>query len=338
MKTNKQDFIRKLDLLTPGLSEDKIIEQANCFIFQDGVIRTYNDELAIKLPVDNIGLNGAIPAKELYDLLNRIKADQIDVNITETEFQIQAGRASAGIVVDSVIRLPINKPGEPKTWKKIKPEFFEALKFCQFAVAKNLVRPILTCVNVKKDKVEASDNLRAVDYKIPKLPIDPFVLPAKLIPTILKYDITHIGLTNGWVHFKTTQGAFIACRTFNEQYPDMEGAKIFDPDKNYKEFELPKNLKEVVERALIFADDEMSNLITVEVKKKTMTIKSQSLTGWYKEGIRNKNESEDFTFHINPKLFLEILPKITTCKVGSTKIHFEHEKGMWRHVITLGFK
>ena len=48
MKINRKDLIKVLKKVQPGLASQEIIEQSGAFVFTDGRVFTYNDEIAVR--------------------------------------------------------------------------------------------------------------------------------------------------------------------------------------------------------------------------------------------------------------------------------------------------
>jgi hypothetical protein len=70
-RINREEFLRNLESVEPGLSPREILEQSSCFIFQKGWIKTFNDEVACKIK-SPLKLEGAVQAAPLLAILSAI--------------------------------------------------------------------------------------------------------------------------------------------------------------------------------------------------------------------------------------------------------------------------
>ena len=82
MKIKKEELLKALAAVKPGLSSKDVIEQSTSFAFMGGHVVTYNDEIAVRYPVD-LEIEGAIRANELYSFLSKIKDKEIDLEVSE---------------------------------------------------------------------------------------------------------------------------------------------------------------------------------------------------------------------------------------------------------------
>ena len=86
MKLNRNELLDCLNIVRPAIASKEVIEQTTCFIFQAGQVITYNDEVAIHAALpEGFEVEGAIPAKELLNILNRFKGDEVEFTPEENE-------------------------------------------------------------------------------------------------------------------------------------------------------------------------------------------------------------------------------------------------------------
>ena len=88
----KAELIKALEAVRPGLANKEMIEQSTSFAFMKDRVVTYNDEISISYPIQDLDLTGAIKAEELYAFLSKAKTEDIDVEITDAEIRLKAGR------------------------------------------------------------------------------------------------------------------------------------------------------------------------------------------------------------------------------------------------------
>jgi len=148
----KIDVLNALAIVKPGLANSELIEQTTSFAFIEGKVVTYNDEISISHPVPEIKIEGAIKAEELYHLLNKIKRDEIELEIVGGEVQLKSGKIKAGIVMQKEVILPLDEIEEKSKWKKVPDGFLDCIKFAMGACGRDAVnQPVLTCVHISKE-------------------------------------------------------------------------------------------------------------------------------------------------------------------------------------------
>lgn len=333
MEINKTELLQALEKVRPGLANKELIEQSTSFAFLEDRVVTYNDEISISHPVKGLDVTGAVKAQALYDFLNKIKRDEIEVEWEENHVIIKAGRSKAGLVFESEVKLPIDEEiGEVGKWKKLPENFIEALKFCHHCCSRDMSRPVLTCVSVEKEKVQASDSYQIVAYDLSgKMPAA-FLIPASAVKELVRYPVKEMAMGESWVHFRSEEGTVFSSRIINNEFPDtskhleIEGV----------EFSFPKNVHEMLERARIFSKKEMSAdmpIITVSVKGGQVKLSAKNEYGWFEEEARVKYDGEPFTFCVGVDFLISIFNKLQNCVIGEGKIGFSGEG--WKHVVAM---
>lgn len=336
MKINKQELLEALAIVKPGLSNKEIIEQSTSFAFMGGKVITYNDDISISHPVTALELEGAIKAEELYQLLNKIKGDEIDIEINETEVQIKSVKVKAGLTLQAEVKLPLEELGTVSGWKYLPSNFIKHIKFAVTCCSNDMSRPILTCINITKEGlVQASDSYRLITATLNKeMPCKNFLLPASAALQVIKLEPTHIILGNGWVHFKTPKETILSCRIFEESYPDI---KAFLKHKG-EEVTFPVNFANLLERAAIFAKREhfLDEEVIVTIAENKIKVKGQSDTGWLEESANIKYVGESLNFRITPYLLQNIIKETLLCSINPQKVKFAGDD--WTYIAMLRIK
>lgn len=339
MKINKIELQKALEKVKPGLANKEIIEQSTHFAFMGDRVVTYNDEISISCQVPNLDLIGAISAQELYTFLSRIKVEEIEAEIIENEIRLKTGKSTAGLVLHPEIRLPLQEMGEIKEWYPLPEEFMETLAFCRFSCSKDMSRPILTCVHVGDDYMESSDNIRFTYRRLPngELPVPEFLIPGTTVQDMIRYAMTEIATSKGWVHFRTADKIVIfSCRIFEDKYPNTES--IMEMTEEPVEIILPKDLSDVLDRASVFAKAQFDSdtMVTITLKDKKILVEAKNAAGWFREEQSIRYKDAPIKFIINPAFLVEMLDKTKSCMISGNKIKFGEEKQEgWAHIIGL---
>jgi DNA polymerase III sliding clamp (beta) subunit (PCNA family) len=314
-----------LETVKPGLANKEVIEQSTSFAFIDGKVVTYNDEISVSHPID-LDITGAIQAEALYKYISKVKETEIELSVVESELVLKCGRAKSGFALSTEIKLPIDEElSEKSTWHEIPNNFLEHLLFASKVCSKNSYDNKLTCVHVDAENgiIEASDNYRIAHCHIPKIPIQPFLLPFTSASIIFQSYPLQIAEGKGWIHFKNDDGTIVSCRTFDEKYVDT--SNFFKKKKGALTVTFPDSLKEVIDRAVIFAkrDNAIEESVTIELSDKKVMVQSKSDTNWFKETIPFKHKGDAVTFSVTPYLLQDILLKMNSCSLVNNLLIFE---------------
>ncbi len=332
---DKNKLIKKLSLVKLGLSNKEVIEQSTCFVFKDKKVFAYNDEIAISIPID-IGIVGAIQAKELYSLLSKVKDKEIEFTQKyDSEINIKGKKFKSGIKLETEIKLPLDAVLKVKgRWSKLPDNFIEAVDFCKFSASNDESLPILTCVYIHNNIVQSSDKYRATEYMLSEDCFKKSVLiPANSIEKLSKCDINEYIIKSGWIHFRNTKTKLqFSCRTLNseEPYPTEIINTILKKTKTSKTITFPEEIKDILNTAEIFttSDFNQSAFVNINIKKGRMFIKGEGVVGWYKEPIKIKyKDKEEINFMINPKFLTQILNHVNEVHVDvkNHKILFNND-------------
>ncbi len=337
MKINKTDLQKALEKVKPALAQKDLIEQSTSFAFLGDRVVTYNDEISISHPVKDLDIKGAIKAQALYDFLNKIKKDEIDIDIDmeESQIVIKAGKSKAGIVMEQEVKLPIEEEIEQnKEWKDLPGNFVDALKFCHPCCSQDMSRPALTCVNIFDKSIQASDSYQIVSYELDNtIPTSAFLIPASSVRNLVKYNIKQVAEGEGWAHFKTEDGTIFSSRVLTSEFPDIT-AHLEISDGNSISF--PEDINEILERAEVFAKKENSGdmpLATVEIKDKRIHISAKNEYGWFEEKSRTEYEGDAVKFLVGIEFLVSMFRKMQQCIIDENKIGFNGKD--WRYVVAV---
>ncbi len=287
---------------------------------------TYNDEISISHPIEGLDITGAVKAEELYQLLGKLKKDEIVMEASENELILTCGKTRAGLAFQEEISLPLEEVGEIGDWKPLPEGFCEAVAFVIPSASRNMVTPAFTAVHVRKDGIiEASDGYRVTQKRLAEIELENCLIPAQVAKELIKYPITHQAPGEGWRHFKTEDGTIFSCRILEEQYPDVEAIGIMNVTG--KVLEWPRELGEALDRAKIFGDEEVS----LTIKDGKIRLEGQSEFGWIKESLSIGYSGESFSILVNPQFLRDMLEQSPSCVVGERSMKFTGSD--WAHVV-----
>lgn len=335
MKINKAELQTALEKVKPGLASKELIEQSTSFAFLGDRVVTYNDEISISHPIKGMeGMQGAITAKALYDFLSRVKQEEIDLSLEKNQVVIKAGRSKAGLIFEQEVRLPIEEIGQIGKWKKLPEDFRDGLKLCHPCCSRDMSRPVLTCVNIVDDRIEAANSFQIIQYRMKKkLPGKGFLIPASAAKELVRYEIQELSLGESWGHFRTPNGTIFSCRTVEGGFPEIEAFLRMDGS----EFSFPEAMKEALIRADVFARKESAAddppVVTVRVKGGGLELSSKNEYGWFQEKMKTRHKEADFSFTVGIEFLISLFDKLQNCVITPEKIGFSGEN--WKHVIAV---
>lgn len=327
---NAKEMLKTLKAIQPAVSNKELMEQADCVVFRDGRVFSFNDAIAISAPVEGIDFEAAVLAAPLIQFFNKTKEKEVIVmaNKKKGEVLLKGKRAKAGIAMQEEIKLPIEDVTEPDEWHALPDNFTDALKIALPNTGTNMAQPILTCLLLKEDCVIASD-----DFRIAKCDWvgeeDTYLFSDNLLPReaakeLVKHPITEFALSEGWLHFRENQdGLQFSCRTYSSEYPDVAPFLEIDGE----EIAFPKEIVGVMDRAEAFAtgtslEDEVA---TVTLKKGKIVVRGEAADGttWYQESCKVDYDDEEIQFQISPSTIKEVVPITNTTTLGDNAIWFE---------------
>ncbi len=322
MRTNRERLLQKLEAVSPGLTQKEVIEQSTCFVFQDGKVATFNDEIACVCEVD-LKITGAVQASPLLSLLGKMVEDDIDVDVTDGEFYIKGKRRRAGIRMEQEVVLPIDSVDAPKKWKDLHEDFVEAVGIVQQCASRDESQFCLTCIHLHSDWVEACDNFQASRYPLSTGIVGSVLMRRDSIRHIAGLDMTEFSETKSWIHFRNPSGLVLSCRRHLEEYPDI--SKVFDVSG--RKTVLPGGLAEAVEKAEIFSSESIeTEQVSVELKDGRLRLEGRGPSGWYREQKQVSYEGDPMKFCIEPNLLLEITKRTNECEIAEGKLKVDGGK------------
>lgn len=330
MKIKIADLKRALNAVKPGLAAKDLIEQTTSFAFIDGYIVTYNNELSVRYPI-NLDIEGAVRSDEFYSLISKVKDDEIDIETTETELIVKGKRNSAGINLDQEIKLPLEELGELDSWTRLPSDFITAVKLAYPCVSDDTSKPALTCIHVNGKHIEASDDYRIIRIVLSKPIKADFAISGMAAKFLEKYDVVQCCQTAGWIHFKTANEAIFSCRIYIFDFPDVS----WFLEVKGEELKLPKNMKEILDRAGIFAKAEtvLDEEVKIKVDGKKMTIRGEGEYGWFEEVAPCGYGGDPVEFIVGPKFLYDVLDHLQHCIVGENSLKFQGDN--FEHVVCL---
>lgn len=332
MEINKQELITALEAVRPGLATKEMVEQSTSFCFIKGRIITFNDNISVSYPFPDLQIKGVVDADKMYNLIKKLKTEEISIEESDNELLFKAGRVRAGLRIQSEIVLPIEEIGRIKKWKPLPDDFLNGIKHCMGATSRNMSEAKFVCVFVDGQRMSATDRFRIAVYKtIKETDVTPFLIPADTCAKLIHMNPQQIAEGEGWIHFKGQNEEVISCRIFDEKFPDVlphtkfKGSKIL----------FPKSILDILDKAGVFSkrDYQLDECIIVRLQPKKIEISSESETGWFRETARVDYQGEEIEFKVTPYLLRDILTETNEGLFGENRILFKGEN--WKYLTML---
>lgn len=295
-----------------GLSSKELIQQSNCFIFQEGRVLTYNDEISVSTPFD-ADFTCAVPAAPLMSVLSKFKGDTVEMNVVDGELKLNCGKAKTGIKIHADITIPLGAVVPPETYHAANPDLPLALGMVAHSCGKDTSRYTLTCVHVSPSHVEACDGFQATRYSLKTEGLD-LLIPQTAAKHLSGLKISEVGTNNGWMFCKSGELTF-ACRTYQEEYPSLDA---FMNNKG-EPITLPSVILSSLEGASCFADIE-NKAIKIEIKDGKVTVKAENDAGWFEEQSAEVEYTGEKTILINPLFLATLLKHGSNCELSDNAL------------------
>ena len=331
MRVEREKLLQDLESVLPGLSPKEIVEQSSCFIFQDGKVMTFNDEVACRRPT-SLKLEGAVSAAPLVSILQKLTNDEVEFEPKESSLLVKAKNKRASIRMEKEILLPIATVETPKGWKPLPDDFAEAVDLTQQCASEDASNFSMCCVHITPDYLEASDNFQLTRYNVETGVKKNVLVKQVSIKHIIQLGMMEFCETESWMHFRNKQtGLVFSCRRYLEEYPDLsefldvKGSKLI----------LPKGIGEAVDKAEVFtAENTDKNEVKVELRGGKMRLKGQGPLGWYQEMKSLQYNGKPIEFFIGPKLLVQITNRTNECVVSEDRLKIDG--GKFVYVASLG--
>ncbi len=338
MEINLLELQKALEQVKLGLANKEQLEQTTSFAFMNGKVYTYNGEMGISHPIENLPFTGAVEARAFYKFLEKIMVSKssappiITVEVSDQEIVFSRGRIKAGLALQNTVTLPLYE-AKDNEWTELPENFIKFLGFAMSACSDNAATAIYTFVHVNQTgRIEGTDGFRIIQCQLADdFPVKSFLLPVKTAEVLVKMNPTYVASGQGRVHFKTDDDTIISCRISNEPFLNIsplipkEGVQII----------LPRTIDKVVDRAMVFAKREhvYDETINIAIQNNRLSIQARCETGWFKEEVNIQYDGEEIAFDIAPYLLKGILEETRGCFISRDKLKFEGRN--WLYIASL---
>lgn len=327
---NREELLQQLMSVQPGLSRREIIEQSSCFVFKDGIVMTYNDEIACTQKCA-LAIEGAVQAQALITLLGKMPEDELEVEVTDGELVLKGKKRRASFRREAEVNLPIAAVDKPTKWSDLPADFLEAITLVQHSASKDESRFQLTCIHIAPKYIEACDNYQITRYKVACGVAESTLVRADSLKHIPALGMTEFSETESWIHFRNPNGLVLSCRRYKEDFPNLKDLLNFTGHK----ITLPKGLGDAADKAKVFTNETSDDSqVLVELRQGKLRVKGVGGNGSYQEVKKLAYDGPDMSFMIAPDLLIEITSRHNDAEITDGRLKVDG--GKWRYVTSLG--
>ena len=257
----------------------------------------------------NVGIKVLLPFKQLNDIINKVKTDNIELIIEEKNAILKSGRSKFTLNIGLFSDYPDIRLVDNKETIVIKSnDFLKTIKGINYCCSRDEKKPILTGVNFSEDKAIATDSFRLAQCNI----------NLGLNCTINHSDLDNLtSIINDDVEIKITNNNNMACFEFNNiiyqtrlldgKFPDA--SKIINNDYPIKVNVNRIELIEALEKANLVNDID-NNVVILDIKNDNILITNyRSQFGKFEEDIKCKS-NDNLIIGCDSYYLIETLNKI----------------------------
>lgn len=316
MIIQKKELLESLKMCMPGIeSGNNTIQGADSFIFHNGKIFTYNDNISVTVPINQEGLleegiEGAVKAEEFFKIVSKFPSDEIKFSVGENgTWLLKCGKAKAEMVLldfDFESRINTITP-EKKGWIDLNEDFALGVGSCKMSVNKTQVSGIYFSGN----DIVSTDGNQMNCYIMKETELPAFWISDNSANELLKLKkLIAMQIQGPWVHFKAEDGTIFSIKTLQGNYPYKTIKNVIDtsdPEKATLHAKFPKELFNAIDRAVSFSIDiSEHSAVRLVISKEKIEVSSERNSGKYNEKVsweeKIDSEFEPFTVYVDAQM------------------------------------
>ena len=343
MKVNREELIKALTAIKPGLSSTFDRMGLQTFAFVNGHVVSYGDELSIAYPVAGLeDITGSINIDKFYELLRKLTTDEVIIthNTQKNEINVRSGKVRAGLKLLDEVAFPVLIDTiQPEDWKQLPEDFLKGLTFAIPAASKkDDLRPVMMSLNITDTGyIEATDGYCLARYELSsQMPVETMLLPVSSAKELVKYPVTHIILQQGWSHF--TDGDIIfSSRVYEGSFPAFKGVIPTEGT----EIHFPESMFDMIARARIFVRDRIARneTVSITVDKGVVKVRGENLDEalWFEEQAEIDYDGEPIQISVAPEVLRDIFQKTTTTSHYKYSLTFRGENWVFVSMLKMRY-
>lgn len=319
IRVGRELLLNQLEAVSPGLSPKGVTEQSNCFVFAEGMLYTFNDEIACS-HVSLLGnaVTGAVTASPLLDLLRKMTEDEIEVEATDEHLKVKGKGRKAGVTMQREVKLDIAEIGKPgEKYRQLSSDFLEGLAMVRECASDDPGEYRFGCVHFTPKAIEATDNFQIGRFRFDTGFSENLLIRKTSVRHVIDLEMSKVAEGGSWMHFKAGKELRLSCRLArNEDFPELRSAFKVEGVQT----RLPKGLKEAADRASVFFTDEKSQNVRIELEDGKLMLKHVGTVGYYQENRKIDYAGPPLKFTISAKLLSHISERYNECEISPGRL------------------
>lgn len=334
VRVHREEFLHVLESIQPGLTPKDEVDQSSCFIFDQGLVVTYNDEVCcrMKSPLGE-EVQGAVKAKKFMDFLSKLPEDDIQIEAVRGGMEITTDRRrNALFLMEGDIHSKYGLIERPKDWKKLPKDFCEAVGVVQECAREKGGQFTHTMIHVHPDYIEASDDFELCRWTMKTGFEKELLLRKSCVRHINSLAMMEYCETKNWVHFRNEDRLELACRRYEDPYFDYTPHLKVDGVPTT----LPKGFVDETKIGVIFASEGKDDT-KVEIEMcsgKTRLIGTGAIGKYTSPWRKTSYEGDSFSFFISPGMLSSIADKYNECVLGKRMLFITSDKWVYVALLT----
>lgn len=300
----ERDQLEKiLKTVAPALSTHDIIPVFQCFCFSGGTITAFDERVAMQMPCEDFGLEGAVDGKLLMRWVSAATKD-LEATTNKGDLLLKSGRSRIKLPIipksDFLFEYPNTKKA-PNVYFESE-DFISALQRAMVSLGIDPGSPTLLGITLEFSEgvitMYSSNNVTLTRTQcVANVPIDliglDVIMPPRLVSLIYKsrtLGFHQMTVGKGYFSFDTAEGV----RVFGRQ------ARGADVDQFLEFLEgvvwgspawcrSPEGFKEAIQRSMMMGDDPR---LEIEVSGQIATLKTRDKKGESKDKIKFKGHGD----------------------------------------------
>lgn len=318
MTVERKPLLAALKEACVGLTEKEMLEQSNCFIFKEGLLLTFNDEVMYRCQSPLGEIEAIVNATDLLGVISRIPDDTVEIERVGEELLIRGKRRRAGIGCAAELHLPIQEVPKAEKFTPLADGVIASIKMAAETCGGDNNQHLTTFVHVSSELIEGCDNSRLLRIRratgFPKR----VLLPAGVVHKLCDLDLRRVAIGEGWVHFRTADKAEVSLRCSHEEY--LKGLDAVLKMEKGVSLTLPGSLKEMIERAEVFKGGSYDSRVRIRIGAGKLLLRSQKEGGWYEERKKIEYQGSVLEFDVNPQFLTELLGRTRSVEADGRKM------------------
>jgi hypothetical protein len=301
MTIKREELLGKLKKCLPGIDKGATTFQgANCFVFHQDRLVTFNDFISVSVPFDS-EMTCAVPAVDFYKVLNSFKAKDVELTLSDFSLIAKCGKAtiSVPLMEEKILsRFSSIFPDEME-WIPLPKIFKNALSLGHLKTG-NLQ---ISGPFIEGERLISTDQVVIVEVDI----IPPMArcwLSNRMTTELLKYPDFEFYATNAsWIHFKNEDMMFSCRKLMDENYPKDNVVGMMD---TFNKAEVvcsgafTEEVLDALRSATVFAEEtDAIYMVNFSMSPDKLKIASKKHTGSFEQEIELSILGEEVSFHID---------------------------------------